>query len=358
MRATLIVSPGLVGLVCLALAGCTPSAPGAATPTPTPAPTTAAPTETPAAVHEPASRYGLECDDLVDEALATGTFSVAVAAVDPLVTASGVGIAIPRRTSILSQGGMVCEWSNGVAMNTQYGYVPGYVGLVVSVTPRPDAGWSAQAAANGMPSDARACEANTCTMSTTAGDAWVTLEASGGDGDVLDPAAADALFDAAVAEIVAAGAPEPAVTPERSVPPLPTDCEAVLPLATVRSISGIAAAEPRVGSGGWSDWAEARLDAGNEGCDWGVGDAETAATVDWVRDGRWAYDRAAAAGTFTPVTIAGLGVDDLASVRCDPAFGPSCTVDIALGPDWVSVAGNDQPTATALAEAVVAQLAP
>ena len=240
----------------------------------------------------------------------------------------------------------MCEWSNGVAMNTQYGYVPGYVGAVVSVTPRPDAGWSAKAAANGMPSDFRACNANTCTMSTTAGDAWVTLEASGGDGDALDPAAADALFDAVIAEVVAAGAPEPAVTPARAVPPLPTDCEAVLPLATVRSISGVAAAEPRVGSGGWSDWAEARLQAGNEGCDWGVGDAETAATVDWVRDGRWAYERAADAGTFTPVTVAGLGGDDLASVRCDPAFGPSCSVDLALGPDWLTVYGADQATAS------------
>ena len=279
------------------------------------------PTETPVAWHEPESRYGLECDALVDDALAADTFSVAVSEVDPLVTASGVGIAIPRNTSILSQGGTVCEWSNGVAMNTQYGYVPDYVGVAVSVTPRPDAGWSAQATSKGMPGEVYGCAANLCTMSTTAGDAWVTLEASGGDGAALDPAAADALFAAVVAEVVAAGAPEPAVTPARDVPPLPTDCEAVLPLATVRSISGVASAEPRGGGGGgWSDWAEARLQAGNEGCDWGVGDFETAAAVNWVRDGRWAYDRAVDAGTFTPATIAGLGVDDLASVRCDPGL--------------------------------------
>ena len=112
-----IVSPGLAGLVCLALAGCTPSAPARRPPRHART-DDAAPTETPAALHEPESRYGLECDALGRRRARHRRLLGRRPAVDPLVTASGVGIAIPRRTSILSQGGTVCEWSNGVAMST------------------------------------------------------------------------------------------------------------------------------------------------------------------------------------------------------------------------------------------------
>ncbi len=60
----------------------------------------------------PESRYGLDCATIADDALITAAVPSGSSA-DPLVTASGVGIAIPRVTSIISVGGNVCEWSNG-----------------------------------------------------------------------------------------------------------------------------------------------------------------------------------------------------------------------------------------------------
>ena len=83
------------------------------------------------------------------------------------------------------------------------------------------------------------------------------------------------------------------------------------------------------------------------------------AGVDRVIDGRWAFERMLQAGTASPVDLAGLGADDAAVVRCnvDP-YGDSCAVDLAIGDDWYNVAGTDRDTAIALAEAVLAQLAP
>ena len=114
----------------------------------------------------------------------------------------------------------------------------------------------------------------------------------------------------------------------------PTECEVVLPLATVRSISGmrspqnpgsaaaVGATGPRRGSrpatkGATGAWATPRRPRPSIGC----------ATAGGVMTAQ------STPGTFAPVTIAGLGADDLAAVRCDPAFGPSCSVDLALGPD-------------------------
>lgn len=343
----------------LALVGCAAATGSSPTATVPPSSTASPTATTPSAPSsgQPASRLGLDCDALVDESLALALFSVPVSTVDPLVTASGVGIAIPRRTSIISEGGTVCEWSNGAPSNTQYGAEPAYAGVTVSVLPMPAGGWSANAARYGMPSDDSSCAADICEISRVAGDTWLTLEASGGTAAVIDPSAAEALLSAAGAAVTAAGAPAPLQTPNRTAPPLPTDCEEILSLATVRELTGDPTAELAIGAGGWSDWAEARLDARNEPCRWATGD-ENAATVGWIRDGRWAYDRASAAGTFSPTTVSGLAAGDTATLRCDAAFGPSCAVDLAIGPDWVNVAGNDEATAIALAEALVAQLAP
>ena len=79
---------------------------------------------------------------MVDPALVSGLFGTEVTAIDPIVSELGVGIAIPRRAAILAVGGSVCEWSNGVPMNEQYGVEPDYVGVTISVVPRAAAGWS------------------------------------------------------------------------------------------------------------------------------------------------------------------------------------------------------------------------
>lgn len=327
-------------------------------PTPTPTPTPP-PTEDPVVPGLPESRYGLTCETLVDPALVSNLFTTDVAPADPIVTASGVGIAVPRVTSILSVGGTVCQWSNGEAYNSQYGQAPEYAGVTIAVVPRPAAGWSERAVSYGMPGDWSGCaESDMCSSSVAVGDAWVAIEAIGGP-NAVNVSAWQPFSDAIIGAVSAASPAAAPTAPEQVGTPPAEDCEAVLPLDTVRSITAAPGAEPqRAGGGGWSAWAEARQTAGDVGCLWSVSDVDFAASVDWVSDGRWAFDRMLQAGTATPVEVTGLGADDAAVIRCNvEPYGDDCAIDLGVGNDWYNVAGTDRDTAIALAEAVLAQLA-
>ena len=328
-----------------------------ATPSPTPTPT-APPTEEPASPGMPESRYGLTCESLVDPALVSDLFSTDVAPADPIVTASGVGIAIPRITSILSVGGTVCQWTNGEAYNSQYGLAPEYTGVTIAIVPRPAAGWSERALSLGMPGDWSGCgESDMCSSTGEIGDAWVAIEAISGQ-NAVNATAWQPFHDAIIAAVSSAGpAAAPSIPEQVGTPPV-AECEGMLPLETVRSITAAPDAESRRdGEGGWSTWAEARQTAGNVGCMWETSEFQLVAGVDRVIDGRWAFERMLQAGTASPVELAGLGADDAAVVRCnvDP-YGDSCAVDLAVGDDWYNITGTDRDTAIALAEAVLAQL--
>jgi hypothetical protein len=319
-------------------------------------PTAPAPSEYAVTAGQPASRYGLDCGTLVDLALVSGLFTTEVTAVDPILSESGVGIAIPRRSAILAVGGSVCEWSNGVPMNDQYGVGPDYVGVTISVVPRATAGWSEYATQHGMPAEESQCDETWCWASSAVGDAWVTVSAFGGGNLAADPSGWQSLVDAAVGAVSAAGPAAPPTMPERMTMPGSEDCDAVIPLDEVRSITATPDAQAMVGAGGWSEWAEARLHADAWGCGWGVDDSSRAARVDWLHQGRWAYLRMLHAGTSTPIQLAGLASSDVASVRCDDRFGTTCAADLAVGRDWYNVTANDQATAIALAEALLARL--
>lgn len=340
------------------------AAPPAQTFTPvTPTPTTPTPSATPAPPEfevepgQPASRYGLTCDTLVDPALVAALFSSPVEAADPIVTASGVGISIPRRTSIMSIGGTVCEWSNGVATNDQYGTSPDYAGVTISVTPRPASGWSWQASRYltpdmfhaSCPTDSRSCSA-----STEVNDAWVTMEALGQT--TLDAARWQQLFDAVTAAVAAAGPASAPSHTERSASVTTAECEAMLSLDVVRSITSLPdAVVGDTGGGGWSDWAEARYTTGNGRCGWDTeSGARSAAHVSWIHDGRWAFTRMLDSEPGTPIEVSGLPASERGIARCfEFGNGSTCAVDLMIGDDWYNVAAQDEATAVALAEAIL-----
>lgn len=338
------------------VADATPTAVPSETPSPTPTPSDYAVTP-----GQPPSRYNLSCDTLVDAALVSDLLPSEVAPADRLVTESGAGIGIPTHSSILSIGGTVCEWSNGMPMdNLQYGGNPGYVGVIVSVVPRPTGGWSEAASAYGQPADENYCSGNSCSGSAVIGDAWVSVTAEGGDSNQLIPSAWQPLLDAITQSVAAAGPAAPPSRPEQVSSTTVGDCEAVLPLDSVRSIAATPAAvtAPKGPHGNWGESSEARRTAGNVGCRWLIPESEArVADVDWLHEGRWAYERMLLAGTATPVALAGLHPDDDAVIRCDDTFDTSCAVDLRIGQDWLNVTGNDRNTAIALAEAVLAQRA-
>jgi hypothetical protein len=340
-----------------------------ASPSPEPTPTA---TPSPEPVYEaipgqPASRFGLDCDTLVDPALVQGMFTTPVESVDPIASASGTSDSIPIRTSIMSIGGTVCEWSNAVPSSDRRP-ATNYVGVRISVVPRPQAGWSERVVPNELggllntfsycddpqapiPPTAIACYAN-----AEAGDAWVTIEANGTADDPLSTPGLAPLFDAVRARVEAAGPAAPPTILERTWPPTENRCEALLSTDRVRAIPGFGDASAGSGSGGgWSEWGEARFVAGNGPCFWSAsGDGEASMWVEIVNGGRWAYERMLTARTTEPVTLTGLGARDAAVIRCGE-YG--CAVDLAIDLDWVNAYGPDRATAIILAEAVIAQRA-
>src|SRR5690349_18054174 len=96
------------------------------------------------------------------------------------------------------------------------------------------------------------------------------------------------------------------------------------------------------------------------GCGWGTLPDETGVlSINWVRDGRWAFERMLRIGTTSPVELAGLGPEDAAVLRCF-TFGENeetCAVDLRIGQDWFNVHGADTDLTLRYAEAMLAQLA-
>ena len=334
----------------------TSTATQAATPSPTPTPT---PSEYVVEPGQPASRYGLDCATLIDDTVATGLFTTEVGIVDPIASASTIGINIPRPTSILSEGGTVCEWSNGAGYNSQYGSNPAYVGVTVSILPRPAEGWSGKAMNYELPRDERGCGETACSAIAAVNDAWVAIEVSVGEPGAVDPSGWDPFVDAVIAAVSAAGPAAGPSAPERTGAPFPDECDAIIPLDAVRTITADPEVESRgPGGGGWSEWAEARLHAENVPCSWGRPDLEEwVAYVEFIREGRWAFERMLLAGTADPVALEGLRPDDEATVRCDDVTVTRCAVDLRIGQDWFSVTGADRAMSIALAEAMLAQRA-
>lgn len=231
----------------------------------------------------PESRYGLDCATIADDALITAAVPSGSSA-DPLVTASGVGIAIPRVTSIISVGGNVCEWSNGCPPERPVRDQPGVFRNRRRSPIASRCGWSEMAASFGMPYDMRECNPYACSMSAAVGDAWVTLFGAG----AFDPVATDALFSAVIAAVEGAGSPAATVTPSRDRPQF-GECEEVIPTTTVQAITGLADAGLNNDAGGRSAASEATLVADNLGCHWMSEDQMAiASSVTWVHDGRWA----------------------------------------------------------------------
>lgn len=349
---------GIVVIIgALALSACAglPSAPAETTDAAPPPTETAtpAPTPVPGSV-APESRYDLDCDDLVPADLVSALMGGAVGPADPLATAASAGPSIPRMTSVVAIGGLACEWSNGEPDNSQFGTNPAYVGLLVTVVPMPDAGWSSRAAKHGMPQPGEWCEASFCSMTRATADAWIAAESRLGEEVAADSAAAAAVADAAAAAIEAAS---PSAAPTQPDSAIPTECEALVPTTAVESLTGTSGLVATTSAGGWSEWAEAMSIAGNGWCRWTTPDTEeSVAAVSWIRGGRWAADRLDEAGALVPAgsdPALDLTAPDRALLRCTEY---TCTVDLVVGADWLQVQSDDEGQAVAIAREVAAGL--
>lgn len=303
---------------------------------------------------QPASRYDLTCDELVPPSAVSDMFDIALEPSDPLVTAAAAGISVPRMTSVLSIGGLACSWTNGAAYNSQFGSNPAYTGVLVTVVPPQDSGWSQRATQAGMPAPGGACDADVCTMTRVASGAWIAIEGEAGSASIM-PAGADAVANAAVAAVDSASPPAAAA----NVPTvIPDECEALLPTARVEAVTGVTGLISHDQGGGWSEWAEAGWIAADLGCAWTPPDAEESVVrTQWVRGGAWAWDRIEAGGAVVPAPTE-LVVDgaERAMLRCDRTRG-TCGVDLLVGPDWIQVSAPSEAWAVGAAEEIAGGLA-
>ena len=223
--------------------------------------------------------------------------------------------------------------------------------------PQAPQGWSEGAVRYGLPREENSCGESSCYGSTVVGDAWVAVEAHGGGALAMDEAGWQPVFDAVIEAVRAAGPAAPPAFSLETTPPTAEYCDTVIPRDVVQSLTSVPDVFPRRrGGGAWSEWAEAMAQAGNIGCSWTVGDSDVSVLyVEWVHDGRWAFERMLRGAVTTPVELAGLSAGDVAVVRCQEEFNSDCAVDIALGQDWFNVAASGRDTAIALAEALLAQ---
>lgn len=298
---------------------------------------------------QPASAYAIGCADLASPELIGGMSDEPLVAVDPIAQASSIGISLPRGTWVLGVGGLECTWSNGVGYNDQYGDVPDYRGISVTVVPRPAGGWSELAALRNEPRQFSTCNADYCSATQEVDGSWIEML-----GVRVDAGSWPGFVETVSATIAASGAPS---TPAGGATAALSDCTPYPSADAIAAATGAGAVfEGDVsggGGGGWSAWAEARFHTGDVPCQWSTSD-RTLSSVVRLTGGRWAYERMILAGRSEPMTIPGIAPGDEATLRCDDRFGESCAVDLAIGDDWLNVYGRDRATAIAVAEAVVA----
>lgn len=334
-------------LLALALAAgltaCDPTAPG---PGPS-ASTTAAPTESPEPevdpITAPSPELALDCGDLVSPATLAGLFSGGVAEVDPEKTIIEAANVIPYKYAVEQLGGIACEWSNGQPQSAKTGDNPLYRGTSVSIARVSATEWGEFVSYYGVVGDRQVyCYDNCYADLLVAGTWWVEvgLQAT----DAADPLTAFTAEVAAIEAAIAGAAPSGTTwTAPAGTVPLPADCAAVLPAATVQSAFGLAApleAWPPYGGVGLDGTARTQLNS--LWCNYLLSDADVAAgALQRLPAGEWAWNEARAFGLLdgplVELVVAGLEDGDSVWVRC-PATG-ACSVDVIVGHNWVQFVG-------------------
>ena len=366
--AALVVTAAL-----LFLAGCTPEAPAPiASPTSAPASPTSTPSPTIDTVSAPQPRIDLTCDDLAASLPLTSTFSTAVSPRSRAKTEYSAQPSRPDEYIVRSVGGLVCEFSNGQPEGASV-YNPAYVGVRVVVLPEPGAEWeryialvedSDNAGGACIPDDVGTTR---CSLRVLSANRGIEVYIAG----AVSEAAGTALADAALSAVTSAGPGGAAWTPPAETLSLPAECETYITGASVQAITGLATAftviSVRGGAGGYNLRFAAEEINGSPACffrfaldDGGLGSLYV------LRGGEWAWAEAQTIVGATPITVAGLGADDEAWLRCGPADA-WCVVDLMLGGNWIELYLTpiqtedpfDRRTAVqAIAATVVANVAP
>ncbi len=359
----------VAGATLLVLTGCTPPAP---TPVASPTADSASPTPTPTeeVVSAPAPRIALTCDQLAAALPLGTTFVSAVATRSRAQTEYGAHPSRPEEYVVRSAGGLVCEFSNGAPQSGVRGDNPAYAGVRVLVLPDPGAQWDRYvdyygAAAAGTPSCATYSGSSNCQLDALVANRWIDVAID----SAVTEAAGAALANAVAAAVTGAGAGAAVWSPPAGTLPLPDDCGAYISGASLQAITGVTVPVESIAryGGGWSLWAGAEVIDGSPSCFLAYLDADAGiGTLKVLRGGEWAWAEAQPLVGSTAITVAGLGADDEAWIRCG-AGDAWCVIDMVIGGTWVELylweddfggAFDQRAAAQAIAAEVLANVLP
>jgi hypothetical protein len=289
----------------------------------------------------------IDCARLAGTSAITAAFGASVHTVDPLITQALSTTTIPDAYVLQTLGGITCEWNNGVPFVGIPGPTP-YVGAQLAILPHAELQWETYL--RNHEDSGFFCPSSDpqlyCESEQLVGSTWVSLVMQG----AVSQTQARNLATSIDAVVAAAGPGAPAWTPPSGTG-IFGDCASLLTPAQVQADMHVTGStiffdQPH---GGWSIQAGARVNADAVGCLLKFTDEDSVpAVVEWLRGGKWAYDAFASYsaeswGTNAPVAIAGLPSGDQARIRCtDPSAPdyegqPICTVDLALGGNWIQV---------------------
>ncbi|TFD88963.1 hypothetical protein [Cryobacterium serini] len=326
--------------IILALAGCSSPA----------APASSGPSASPAAElsSAPASRFDVTCADLVLNAELDALFGAN--SYEP--RSDWAPSVSPVTYAVQNTGGLSCTWGNDDA---PVGGIPNpaYDELTVQVLPDATAAQIELHVGDHPLDDAQpfgdssgtTCFANArlCTSNIVVGEAWIDVFLQGvnvadpaSDADVL--ALTSPLLSAVAARISAAAASNttPAVAPVAAR----TDCQTILPAATVQSVFQTAElpVHSTYHSGGWGVMTGAATLAGVTRCIVGPAGSDAAlANLELLPHGAWAFEPAQVQSAVwkNHETVSVAGVTEPAYLLCPIGTVSACAVDFVVGDDWV-----------------------
>ncbi len=296
----------------------------------------------------PASRFDVTCAALVSSAELAALFGANgyEPRLDWAPTVS------PVKYAVQNIGGLSCTWGNDDAPVAGIAN-PAYDELTVQVLPDATAAQIELHVGDHPLDDAQpfgdssgtTCFADSglCTSNILVGAAWIDVFLQGAN--VTDSASgADVLALASpvlstIAERVATAVASN-ITPAVAAVAARTDCEVVLPAATVQSVfqSAELPVHSTYNSGGWGVMTGAATLAGVTRCIVGpAGSDASLANLEMLPHGAWAFDlaqvRSGVWKTHEAVSVA--GVTELAYLRCPVKTVSACAVDFIVGDDWL-----------------------
>lgn len=324
---------------------------------------------------QPSTRFELSCNE-IGELVDFSTFDVPIAAQDPLSTAASAGqFGPPIAVSILTDGGVRCEWAPGLPEYLSLAQDRAYPDSLLEVTVLPDTTRAVKEAGDSLrESSLSDCEYHDffsyCSMEQAVGEYWVLIEMVG---------TSESSWSAISSAIVSRVAQLPASHASEQDPPhLDEQCASVLDqedVATNYFAGKDIQPDQRSGHGyslsvltdaALGYWTCRYYDSDADYTNSPVADPALARlAIEVLPSAGWAVKKLAENPAIpyllTELDLPDAEADTAAFLRCSPITNAatgwtSCSIQLAVGVDWISISANGGAKTEQAATAVATEL--